>query len=641
MTRHIALLTVLILVMSTVSGLAMSTFMFHAAEAQGNVKDMSFYFHFTPSAASTGGAMTNFIINSSYLFQNTNNSFYKGVGQPKISEDFYLYPSLAGAVELSGDWKVIIFANSTALHPATWGVEFWEKSQSGAVVWDSGALSPSVQGGPASNPGYVDSPIYGYTLTASNLTHSFSAGDTLQVEVTVNTGSTVPLSLWYDSQTYPSGVILPSMSYATPIGLTTQDVNGTARTTFFSYWSASQRQVIIITTVNDPFGGYDINKVLVQVTDPTGKVVVANDSMASTSGNAFSLQKAYQLAYPYLANATEGTYTMVVSVIDNNGERQFQVYGYYSPFIESIIGYFSIGVQVPIQIQLVSASPGPLQGALVQVYSGGLLYASGYTGSDGSLNLTIFTGNFDLKVFWEGVQVADQNVSVSNSTNIIVPVNVFDPIFQISSNLGQPVQGALVFITYPNGSTGRLPFTTDLSGQVHLLQQPTGNFSFLVFYEGVEVADTSLLATFNWSFLPVPTAQPVNPFDIKAQVYQLSITVLDDAGSRITNATILVSNYTGSSSLIYGYGLTQNGSITLMLPAGTYDVQAEYHNVWLLSYASNTTHVMVPLTTDETLTIKMTNIPPPIWVTLGFWMILVLIIVAAFVAYLFLRKRKI
>jgi hypothetical protein len=73
-------------------------------------------------------------MNTVFTFQGGSQNFYKATGQPKISEDFYLYPPFAGNVTLSGNWVVTIFANSTSLHPATWNVEFWEKAQNGSII---------------------------------------------------------------------------------------------------------------------------------------------------------------------------------------------------------------------------------------------------------------------------------------------------------------------------------------------------------------------------------------------------------------------------------------------------------------------------------------------------------------------------
>ncbi len=307
-------------------------------------KNMTFYMHYTSSPPQVGGVVTNYILDTKDNFQTVKNSDYKGTGQPKIALDWYLAPSLVGPVGLNGVWQTVIFANSTALHPATWGIEFWEKSTSGAAVWDSGALSPNVLGGPGGSNGYVDSPVYGYTLNV-NLNHTFTAGDTLQEEIHIITGSTVPLRVWYDSQYYPSRLILPSNGYARVAGLVTQDVNGTARATFFSFWPQSQRKVVVVTSITDPFGGYDIAKVWVQIKGPGGFLAVNNQSLALYSGTSASYTSVFRYAYSYNASQPEGNYSVLATVVDNNGQVQFGKIASYSPFIEYGTTKFSIGVQ--------------------------------------------------------------------------------------------------------------------------------------------------------------------------------------------------------------------------------------------------------------------------------------------------------
>jgi hypothetical protein len=612
-----------------------------AANAQSQLKNMRFYMHYASAAVQTGGVSTNFIINSSYLFSRTAQSFYKAVGQPKISEDFYFYPPFAGEVELNGSWQVIIFANSTALHPATWGVEFWERAPNGSAVWDSGALTPTVQGGPAGNPGYVDSPIYGYTLTASGLSHNFAAGDTLEVEVSVNTGSTVPLTLWYDSPTYPSGVVLPSFSYAQPVGIHTLDVNGTARTVFFTYWSTSQRQVIIQSQVTDPFGGYDVNDVFIEITNPAGQIVVANQSMELISGGQFSFSKLFQFVLPYSSNSTEGTYTVHVFVVDNNGAHQYSVLGYYQPYITDITGYFSLGLEVPVTFDLLSDSHLPLYGAKVEVFSGGLPLVSGYAGPSGSANLTVFEGNLEIRVYWRGVLVADQGIVVSNASTVYIPTNVLDPAFNILSSDGEPVSSALVFITYPNGTTGRLPFTSNQAGQIQLYQQPGGNYSLLVLYEGVAVADSNASLNVSWNNASsIPTPNPVQPASVVTEVYKLEVSVKDNSGIPLNNATVLVRAPNSQSQLVFGYGTTSNGTVTFLLPDGSYNVIARYSGVWWLTQASNQTLIPIHLTSDQAVSIQMSNIPPPIWMTFGFWLIVAIVVAALALVFVFMRMRK-
>jgi hypothetical protein len=269
----------------------------------------------------------------------------KSIGQPKLQIDFYVNPPLAGNVTLSGDWKVVVFANSTALHPAGWALEFWEKDPSGTAVWDSGVLSPQVLGGPSGHNGDVDSPIFGYTLTASNLTHSFASGHALEVEITANTGATVPISIWYDSTQQPSRLILPSKDHMLVAGISMSDANGTMASRFYTVWHGDQRNVTIHALITDPFGRYDISQVLVSARSPGGGYVVANQTMDKISGALQSFSSSYSFTFNYSSHATLGNYTVVVLALDNDAQNQFASSSTYYPYAQLGYGGFSIGNQ--------------------------------------------------------------------------------------------------------------------------------------------------------------------------------------------------------------------------------------------------------------------------------------------------------
>ncbi len=590
-------------------------------------KDLTFYFHYTSNPPQVGGVFTNYIFNTTNHFQTTKNNDFKGIGQPKITLDFYLTPSLAGAIHLAGDWKVIVFANSTALHPATWGLEFWEKSSSGQSLWDSGTITPNVLGGPSRNNGYIDSPVYGYTLSV-NLTHSFSQGSSLQVEITVNTGSTVPLRVWYDSPYYPSRAVLPSNDYARVVGLVTQDANGTARTTFFSFWNQNQRKVVIVASVTDPFGGYDLAKVWVQVRGPGGAVVVNNASTESTLGGPVQFTNTYAYTFSYGNAEPQGTYSVQVAVVDNNGQIQFKTTGTYAPFIEYRTTEFSIGIQYPVTVKVVDSHGNSMAGAFVKFVSGGLEAISGKTGLDGTFTVTLFTGTFVADVVWEGVDVANQSVKITNSTLVVLAARVYYPTFVFASPGGTKVQGLLAFVTYPNGTTGRLPLITDSAGSFVLSQQPAGNYSLLAFLEGVKVADQS------------ERVESDGPFAAVVSVYKLTVNVTDSSNNPLSNSTVLLQGTKTSNALVYRYAKTGSGGVTTFeLPAGDYRITAEYYNVYWLSLAKNSTTVSVSLASDVVVPISMKNIPPPIWLDLGFQLLVIVLAFVLAVGIFYFRSR--
>jgi hypothetical protein len=335
----------------TVSGLVLIQPASAWPATSSGTENLTFYFHYSTSPPTVAGVSTNYIANTLANFQNLKNRDIKSTGQPKLQIDFYVYPPFADRVRLSGDWKAVVFVNSTALHPAGWTLEFWERDPNGTVVWDSSPLVPQVLGGPSGNNGKVDSPIFGYTLTASNLTHTFAGGHALEVEITVNSGATVPISLWYDSPHEPSKLILPSADHILVGGISTLDANGTLTNHFFTVWRLSQRNVTVHALVTDPFGGYDIYQVLVSVRSLHGSYSVANQTMQKVSGTQDSFGSSFSFTFNYSSHADLGNYTLVVLAIDNNAQNQFGSTSAYYPYAQ--IGYsgFSIGYQPVIETQ--------------------------------------------------------------------------------------------------------------------------------------------------------------------------------------------------------------------------------------------------------------------------------------------------
>ncbi len=140
-------------------------------------------------------------------------------------------------------------------------------------------------------------------------------------------------------------MILPADNYARAAGLIAQDVNGTATTTFSPVWPQSQRKVVLVASITDPFGGYDVAKVWVQIIGPSGFLAVNNASMTLYSGTPASYTSVFHYTYSYNSSQSEGNYTVLSAVVDNNGQIQFGTTGSYSPFIEYGTTLFSIGVQ--------------------------------------------------------------------------------------------------------------------------------------------------------------------------------------------------------------------------------------------------------------------------------------------------------
>jgi hypothetical protein len=308
----------------------------HAYSPNPNARNVTLYWHYETTSVSVGGIQSNYVLNSSARFDFSTqqlakqNSFYKPSGLPSTSLDFYTYPNLAGPVIVNGTWQVFLWANSSANTPATFNIQFREYALgSGTPTYDSGLISPIVTS-PIGK--YLDVPVYSYNLTTPTvLAHTFAAGSTIDVSVSVNPGAASDARIWYDSPSYQSKVILPVVNPEQPAKIWTADSSGTIKSVF----PLLSQTVLIATNVTDPFGGYDVNATVVAtknapvtltVTAPGGSALLSNQRMIQLSGGASQLNNIFR--FNATIPATAGNYTATVSSTDNSGNTEQLSYSF-------------------------------------------------------------------------------------------------------------------------------------------------------------------------------------------------------------------------------------------------------------------------------------------------------------------------
>lgn len=418
----------------------------------GKIKPMEFYFHYVDIPVAAGGTETKYLINTerqfSFMSQQEayENALYKPIGLPKIVVDFYLNPNLAGPVTIDGNWQVFIWVNSTAYKPTGFTVNFREISSGGNVLWNSGYISPEV----TSNIGsYLDVPISNYNLSTS-LSHSFSKGSTILVEVEVNAGSSAETRIWFDSALYPSKMILPANDYARPASINTFNVENQPTTLFYYNWSDTQRKVVVRANVTDPFGSYDVNGVNLTILDPTGFAVLNNVFMSKVSGGFDqSYSQIFEASWSYPVTAVVGNYTITIMVVDNNGDYMRSLTGSFSPFVEEEIFVFNIGIveyfdpMFLVTDDLDEALPN------AQVY---LTWANGtkevyprYTSSNGFVNLTeVPQGDYGFTILWKDRIVRETILHVNSSNVYPIKTQVYRLTVKVLDASVIPVSGSYV-----------------------------------------------------------------------------------------------------------------------------------------------------------------------------------------------------
>ncbi len=608
----------------------------HVAESApytGACRPMEFYFHYSGLPVSVAGIQTHYIMNTTKWFNFTtqkdafDNSFYKPIGQPKIVVDFYLYPNLAGPVTITGRWQVFIWVNSSAYRPTGFTIHFKEIDLGGTVLWDSSAINPIVTSSVGS---YIDVPVHNYNLTSTPLTHEFSPGTTLLVEVEVNAGSSADTRIWYDSPFYPSKVILPAQDYARPSSVKTYDANGTETNVYSVFWNESQRQVTLQANVTDPFSGYDIYMVNITVQDPSGQAVVDDVNMTRITDGLWMIRYSilYETVWSYPETASSGNYTVTVSVIDNNSYYQYLEFGTFGLYMTATT-LFSIGEQHLVQIKTVDWHNQTMINASVHAISSGVTLASGYTNASGWFAAPLWSGYYNITVYWQNTEVAKELVGVTASSNFTIRCRVHYPSFRIVDDANVILPEAQVFIEWPNGTTNILPFYTTTDGLVNLTKTPAGDYTINVLWKNVYVQTTTITVTSD------------GPYMVKTQVYHLTAEVSGNNGAPVQGVYVVVSTQAG---VVYDFKMTDaSGDAVFKLPVGVYRLDAYYSTTyWFTNVATNATMSPVSVTSSGSVSLTLADFPPPITSTVGFWVLVIPIIaVVAVVGYIIYVRLKV
>jgi hypothetical protein len=450
----------------------------------GAVKPMEFYLHNFDMPVDVAGLQTKYGMNTTRSFKFLTqqdayaNSFYKPVGLPKIDVDFYLYPNLAGPVNVDGQWQVFLWVNGSAYKPTGFSLDFQEITVGGASLWDSGTMNPTVT---SSVGGYVDVPVYNYNLSVT-LTHNFTAGTTLHLQAEVNAGSSADTRIWYDSPLYPSKVILPAEDYARASTIKTYAYDNSETALFYYNWSDSQRTVIVRANVTDPFGGYDVFKVNSSIFDPAGNAVINDTDMTRVSNGLWMISylQIYEINWTYPTNATLGDYTVIVTVIDNNGYYHNIDTGSYSPFIEENTQTFTVGIIVYYDPSFLITDDlnAPLPNSQVYITwpNGTTDTIPRYTSNEGFINLTriVATSTIGFTILWKDILVQQTTVQVNSNGPYIIKTRVYQLTVQVNANNGAPINGAYV-IVYAQSGVGYGLDITDAAGQA-VFKLPAGTY---------------------------------------------------------------------------------------------------------------------------------------------------------------------
>ncbi len=268
-------------------------------------------------------------------------------------------------------------------------------------------------------------------------------------------------------------MILPAVDHGHPAKIWTEDSTGFVTSAFLA---TPGLKVLVNANVTDPFGGYDVNATTIgskntmatlTITAPNGTTIVSGQRMTLMSGGLPGLNNILQYNVT-LPLGMPGQYSVVVTSTDNSGN------------VEQLTFTFTLGQTYKLGVYIVDSKNRPLPGSILTVWSGSFQVFSGIASSSGTVNGTLVSANYTMRVSWQGVTVYQSTISFATNTNLILVTAVYDPTILVVDDTGSTLSGALVSITHPNGTVLPGLQTTGVNGNLSLSRAPGGGWGFTV-----------------------------------------------------------------------------------------------------------------------------------------------------------------
>ncbi len=278
--------------------------------------------------------------------------------------------------------------------------------------------------------------------------------------------------------------------------------------------------------------------------------------------------------------------------------------------------------------QVVDDANDPVSGAQVYVVSpnGTANIQPYYSNETGFINFKQEpAGDYSFTVWWKGTIVQKMPIDVKSDGPYTMKCRIYALTAKLSGDDGVAVPRAQVVVYDQAGLVYDFKISNE-SGQV-AFKLPTGNYRFMVWWQGVIVQEI--------------TNQVVSsgPYEIECQVYLLRIKVLSNNGEAVQEGRITVFSEDG---MLHDYQVTNaSGVIVSRLPVGTYRIDVFYTTqYWLTHVAVSTSESAVPVTSSREESITIADYPPPLWNTIGFWLLVTSIVAVALVTVYIILKRK-
>ncbi len=368
---------------------------------------------------------------------------------------------------------------------------------------------------------------------------------------------------------------------------------------------------------------------------PVKAVFTVQDTLGKTLNGA--VVRAYYSASFIASNRTNGT--GVAGLFLFGGNYTVEVYwqqvnvGAFAVAVNNTSYAFTLKAKVYSPTYIFEDQSGmPLTDAFVYLTSpNGTALPLLVTSSNGSYPLDEMAGgNYSTVVYWHSSLVFSGSIDFNANGNIPVNVNAFSQTFKVVSASGTAVPTANVLVVNTTTGTDIGFNTTNASGLASSVI-PYGSYSVFVYWKGILVYQNRQVLLNN----PTAPAMVLN-----ASIYTVTVRAVTAAGQPLGN--VVVNIYSNETGTILSAVTSSSGYATFEVAGGSYAVTASFYTTYDLTPVSQKLVQSLTVTGATTLTMKFTQVYPPVTATNLFYLIiaLVVIIVVAIAAVAYIAKKS-
>ena len=531
------------------------------------VKDKTFYMYRVEDAVEVGGRTTKEMYNTTYPERRGNET---DLSSFRVLIDWYLYPELAGELELNGTSTLSVWARSPGGAGVDTTYELWEVDEDGEEEQISENEVPITL---QDEWGIHDIPM------EIEESYTVSEGSTLRVTFDIWGDAANEYQIAYggyiedqdgNDLIADTNVTLPCLDYMEVSGVHTEDSEGDPTNLFDP--EAEDKNIMINANITDPFGGYDIEWVNVTLEGPEG-IILENESMTETYGYFDSYMSEFEFPWNY-EDQPEGTYDITVRAVDKNGMIAYEETGEFGGHEEYGEHSFVIGgLDHYVNLQLEDDHGELLINTTVNLkVSDDVVFNSTETDEEGIVNFTVAEATYIITIEWQDTEVSTNRTIDVNETGSLDRENAYEltsgvyyPELEILDQESIPVQDANVYMTHPNGTTTIEPIESDDDGLVDLDRYAEGDYSFDIFWKGRDVGEAQI------------EIDSSDTFQIYVDVYHLDVNIVDQENDPV-NSALLVASYEDTRIVSDSRLSDENGFVPLRLPGTGYHFEITWND---------------------------------------------------------------